>query len=378
LQLQIGNALFLTEGFTSQRANESYARARDLAVALDRPDEHVQACGGLTAKLNAAARFNEAVGLLETFGPAELERMKPMARVSRLIRMGYPRMLRGELAEAGRILAEARREIENVRPEDWQSVAAVDPPIAVLTILTQNLTYQGLLSSAEACACEGLAFAERRQRAPNLVWALYNTGMMSALKGDWTDSITCFTRALELADRYGEKARGALAKWGLGRALVATGQIGDGTRLLREGYSGWTRFGGRMFRTLYAADAAEVLLGAGRTDAAAEFLLAGEKTLEETEEKYQAAALLSLRGRLVELGGDAAGAEMAYRQAIETAEQQGALLYSLKAATTLARLYQSQGRTDEANDALRPIYERFTEGFDYPDLVRARAMLESG
>ena len=86
--------------------------------------------------------------------------------------------------------------------------------------------------------------------------------------------------------------------------------------------------------------------------------------------------MLSLRGRLGELDGDVAAAEAAYRQAIAIAEQQGALLFSVRAATALARLCQSQGRADEANALLRSIYERFTEGFDYPDLIRAWAVLE--
>jgi tetratricopeptide (TPR) repeat protein len=286
-------------------------------------------------------------------------------------------MLRGELAEAWSNLAEARRELENVRPEDWQPIAGgADPPVGVLGWLALNLTYQGLLSSADACACEGLAIAEQRQHAPNRAMALRITGWMSELKGDWTGAVTRFTQALELAERYGLKASGALAKSGLGRALVATGQLGDGIRLLREGYSGWTRFGGRFFSMLHAVSAAKVLLDAGRRDEATEFLLAGEKTLQETDEKYQAARLLSLRGRLGELDCDAAAAETAYRQAIAIAEHQGALLFSLQAATLLARLCQSQGRPDEADAALRPIYERFTEGFDFPDLVRARALLE--
>ena len=119
------------------------------------------------------------------------------------------------------------------------------------------------------------------------------------------------------------------------------------------------------------------MLDAGLRDEATEFILTGEKTLQETEECYQAARFLWLRGRLAELDGDVAGAQTSYRRAIETAEQQGALLYSLRAATALARLCQSQGRAEEADAVLRPIYERFTEGFDYPDLLRAWAVLES-
>jgi class 3 adenylate cyclase/tetratricopeptide (TPR) repeat protein len=377
LRLRIGNALFQTEGFTSPYANQSFARARDLAEALGRPDEQIQACGGMATGPLAAGRFSEAIAMMERFGPAELARMKPMGRVNRLAHIGYSRTFRGELAEAGSLLAEARRELENARLEDRQRVVRSDLLVAILMHLCMNLICRGLLSSAEACAREGLGVAEQRQNSNIRVWALYHAGLMSGLKGDWTDSIARFTRALELAERYGLKLYGALAKSGLGRALVATGLRGDGTRLLREGYVGWTTLGGRPASTAIAAGAAEVLLDAGRRDEATEFLLAGEKTQQETEEKYQAARLLTLRGRLVELDGDAAAAETLYHQAIAIAEQQGALLFSLQAATACARLCQRQGRADEAGALLRPIYERFTEGFDYPDLLRARAVLEN-
>ena len=377
LRMRLGNAVFQTEGFTSPYAKESYARARDLATSLDRPDEHLQACGGIATGLIAAGRFGGAIALLERYGPAELARVKPMGRVIRLVLMGVPRMYRGELAQAKSHLTAARHELENARPEEWQPLAGADPLVAILGHLFWTLMFQGLLSSADACAHEGLAIAERREHSNSRVWALRMTGVISGLKGDWTDAITRFTQAIELAERYGLKAFGAAAKSGLGCALVATGQLDDGTRLLRDGYSGWTTFGGRHYSTALAAGAAEVLLDAGRRDEATEFMLVGEKTQQETEEKYQAAPLLSSRARLAELDGDPAGAETAFRRAIEVAEHQGALLFSLRASTALARLYQSQGRADEADAALRPIYDRFTEGFDYPDLVRARAVLES-
>ena len=369
LRIRLGRAVVQIEGYASPCAHESYARARVLATSLDRPDEHLQACGGIAMGLTAAGRFGEAIALLERFGPAELARVKPMGRVLRLVHMGYPRMLRGELAQASSHQTEARRELEMAPRSGWL--------VPVLTNLGENLMYQGLLSSAHACAREALAIAEQRQHSNSRVWALCLTGAMSDLKGDWNDAITRFTQAIELAERYGLKPYGALAKSSLGRALVATGQLDDGTRLLREGYSGYMMFGGSLWSTALAAGAAEVLLDAGRRDEATEFMLAGEKVQQETEEKFQAARLLSLRGRLAEVDGDPAGAETAYRRAIEIAEHQGALLLSLRAATALARLYQAQGRADEADAALRPIYERFTEGFDYPDLIRARAVLES-
>jgi class 3 adenylate cyclase/tetratricopeptide (TPR) repeat protein len=368
LRLRLGNALFQTEGFTSPRAKENYARARDLATSLDRPDEHLQACGGIATGLSAAGRSGEAIALLERFGPAELARVKPMGRVKRLMGMGYARMHRGELAQARSHLAEARRELETTPPSGWL--------IPVLLHLSMTMAYQGLLSSAHASLQQALAIAEERQHSNSRVWALCMTGWMSDLRGDWDDAFSRFTQANELAERYGLKAYGAFATFGLGKALVATGRVDDGTRLLRGGFSEWTTFGGTNASTYFAAEAADVLLDAGRRDEVTEFMQAGEKTQQETEERNHAARLLSLRGRLAELDSDPSGAEAAYLRAIEVAEHQGALLFSLRAAIALARLYRSQGRADEADAALRPIYKRFTEGFDYPDLIRARAVLE--
>jgi class 3 adenylate cyclase len=376
LRIRLGNALIQAEGLTSAGANESYTTARDLAIALDRADECLEACGGIAGGLAAAGRYGEAYALMEQFEPAELARVKPMGRVGRLYRMGVPKLVRAEFAQAVSFLNEAKYEIEAIKHEDWQPIFGGDPLVAILLRLAQILTCQGRLSSADACARQGLGIAEQRQHLFSRALARNNVSSLACERRDWTKVITLCTQSLEFTERYGLNAHRSGAKLELGRALIATGQIDNGIRLLREGYSGWATFNGKFFRTIKAAEAADVLLDAGLRDVATEFVSAGEKTQQETEEQFQAARFLTLHGRLAELDNDPAGAETAYRLAIETAEKQGALLYALRAATVLARLCQSQGRVNEADAALRPIYERFTEGFDWPDLVRARAMLE--
>jgi tetratricopeptide (TPR) repeat protein len=72
----------------------------------------------------------------------------------------------------------------------------------------------------------------------------------------------------------------------------------------------------------------------------------------------------------------AATAERSFREAIETARQQAARLYELRATTSLARLLEPQGRRDEARTMLAEIYNWFTEGFDTADLIDARALLD--
>ena len=75
--------------------------------------------------------------------------------------------------------------------------------------------------------------------------------------------------------------------------------------------------------------------------------------------------------------GDATVAEDHIRQALESARQQGALSWELRAATSLARLWYGQNRRTEALALLQPVYDRFTEGFDTADLKAAKALLDT-
>jgi predicted ATPase len=58
------------------------------------------------------------------------------------------------------------------------------------------------------------------------------------------------------------------------------------------------------------------------------------------------------------------------------AQEQGAKLWQLRAAKSLAQLYHDQGRDPEARDLLAPIYSFFTEGYDTSDLKQAAALLD--
>jgi predicted ATPase len=70
-------------------------------------------------------------------------------------------------------------------------------------------------------------------------------------------------------------------------------------------------------------------------------------------------------------------AEACYREAIAIAGRQKAKSLELRAVLSLARLWQAQGKTREAHEALSSVYGWFTEGFETIDLVEARAMLAS-
>ena len=87
------------------------------------------------------------------------------------------------------------------------------------------------------------------------------------------------------------------------------------------------------------------------------------------------AELHRLQGELF-LGRDEESAEVCFRRAIDIARAQQAKSFELRAATSLARLWQSLGRRGAARDLLAPVHGWFTEGFDTADLKDAKALLD--
>ena len=68
--------------------------------------------------------------------------------------------------------------------------------------------------------------------------------------------------------------------------------------------------------------------------------------------------------------------EAYFERALETARQQQAKSWEIRAAMSMARLWRDQGKRNEAHDLLAPIYGWFTEGFDTLDLKEAKVLLD--
>jgi len=79
---------------------------------------------------------------------------------------------------------------------------------------------------------------------------------------------------------------------------------------------------------------------------------------------------------LMQAGANAAEAERQFRNAIDIARHQQAKSWELRATTSLARLLAKQNRRGEARTMLAEIYGWFTEGFDTPDLIEAKSLLD--
>jgi tetratricopeptide (TPR) repeat protein len=118
----------------------------------------------------------------------------------------------------------------------------------------------------------------------------------------------------------------------------------------------------------------------GQTGRTTEGLAALKANVGQFEDGCFSPELIRLKGELTmqqDMPGAAGSAEALLRQALDAAREQGALSWELRAATSLARSLRSQGRPADAIACLRPIYDRFTEGFDTADLIAAKQLLDA-
>ena len=182
--------------------------------------------------------------------------------------------------------------------------------------------------------------------------------------------------------------RHALVHWQLygwgyqGAVAIRRGDVATGLRLLRSCFEelGETGITAPRFMRFAAVYMAEGLGKAGQIADALDAIDDAIARAERTEELWQFAELLRVKGELVLLQGaapQAAAAEDYFRQALDWARRQGALSWELRAAASLARLLCDQGRSAEAVALLQPVYDRFTEGFETADLKAAKALLDA-
>jgi len=161
----------------------------------------------------------------------------------------------------------------------------------------------------------------------------------------------------------------------LGWVHTQAGMVEQGIEELRQGLAVWSAWY-MALRPHWLALLAEALARAGRVEEGLGALAEALEQVERTGERFSEAELHRLRGELLlQRGASEAEIEACFQQAIAVARQQEAKSWELRATVSLCRLWQRQGKRDQAQRALAAIYSWFTEGFDAPDLAGAGALL---
>jgi predicted ATPase len=181
-----------------------------------------------------------------------------------------------------------------------------------------------------------------------------------------------------LATEHGFPHWAALGTILCGWALAMRDKSKAGIAQLSQGIANWRANDvsvGVPYALTLQAEAARLV---GHIDEALRSLDDAEAMLKQQEDRWFEAEIYRLRGELLlrqSITPDAE-AETWLRRALAVARRQQAKSLELRAATSLANLWNAQGEHSKARDLLSPIYGWFTEGFDTVDLKQARRLLE--
>ena len=137
--------------------------------------------------------------------------------------------------------------------------------------------------------------------------------------------------------------------------------------------------GAELIRPYYLALLAEACAKGGQAEEGLSVLAEALATVHKTGERFYEAELYRLKGELLlaQSTHQTTEAETCFHQALDIARHQQAKSLELRAAMSLSRLWQRQGKRAAARQLLAEIYGWFTEGFDTADLQEAKVLLEA-
>jgi len=252
----------------------------------------------------------------------------------------------------------------------------------------------GYPDQAMECIYEALTLARELGRPYDLTGALSWTARLHQYRREGALAQERVEACLTLATEHGfagHVTQGTILR---GWALAAQGHGEEGIAHMRQGLAARLAAGSEEGRAYYLAFLAEAYGHVGQTAEGLHVLAEALACAHTTGERCWEAELYRLKGELLLQSGvqglesgvlppDAglqtrdAEAEACFHQALEIAHRQQAKSLELRAATSLSRLWQHQGKRAAAYDLLAPVYGWFTEGFDTADLQEAKALLEA-
>jgi predicted ATPase len=285
-------------------------------------------------------------------------------------------MYLGDFAAARGYLEQGLLLYEPVQRASQAELAPGDTFISMTALLVSVLASSGHLDQARSQCHAMLSEARRMGHAFSLTYGLYfvcHSGWL--VRADPADLLQVADEMLALSNE------GGFAYWrGLG--LVARGwclsrsrRTEEGIPLIATGLAELRATGTMVNSPNTLIRVADAFNAAGQPEAALAHLAEALRLADATQIRWGQADMLRLRGDLLMLTGDCIAAEASFQDAIALARGQTAKLFELRSATSLARLWRDQGKIADAQALLAPVYNWFTEGFDAPDLVEAKALL---
>jgi predicted ATPase len=256
--------------------------------------------------------------------------------------------------------------------------ALEDPGVDCLCFAALTLWFLGYPDQALTRSREALPLAQQLSHPYSLALALFFASVLRQFCRE-AHAVREHAEAMSiLATEQGFPLWVALGTVLRGWALAMQGQGGAGVAQMRQGLTAFRATGAALLLTWILALLAEAYGTGGQPEEGLQVLAEALTVVHNTGERQHEAELYRLKGELLLRQGapDTYEAENCLCQAVAVARQQQAKSFELRAAMSLSRLWQRQGKRQEAYDLLAPVYGWFTEGFGTADLQEAKALLE--
>src|SRR5262249_2677291 len=380
LQTTLGPAFMATRGYAAPEVEATYNRARELCQQAGDTSELFPVLFGLWLLYLGRAEHETA----REFGEQCLSLARrlddPALLLSAHQALGISWFYLGQLSQAHAHVEQGRRLYD---PQQHHALAFRhgngDPGIGCLAYAGLTLWLQGYPDQALERVNEALTLAQNLEHPYTLARRLYAPALRHQWRREWPLGDGRAAPAIRVATAQQIALTLAAGPIMRGCALAMQGQRAEGLTQLRQGLDAYRATGAAFQRPHFLSLLAEVHRSLGQPEAGLAALSEALALVETTGERYYAAELHRLQGELLlqHAAPEVSHAETCFQQALAMARRQQAKALELRAAMSLSRLWQQQGKRDEARALLAPIYGWFTEGFDTADLQEAKALLET-
>jgi predicted ATPase len=263
-------------------------------------------------------------------------------------------------------------------PEQDHSLQLNAPPgVQCFNYAALTLWRLGYPDQALTRLHEALARAQELSHPYSLARGLSYAALLHGHRREWSTAQERAEASLALSTAQGFGHWVGQVTFQRGWALAAQGQGEEGIAQMHQGLAA-IRTTGATVRPLALARLAEAYGGIGQAEEGLHRLAEALAAMDTTGERCDEAELYRIKGELLlrRAVPDAPQAEACFQQALAVARRQQAKSLELRAALSLNRLWQQQGKRNEGYELLAPICGWFTEGFDTADLQEAKALLQ--
>jgi predicted ATPase len=384
LQITLGPLLVATKGYAALEVEKTYTRALVLCRQVGETPQLFWVLFGLYRFYLLRPELQTARELAEQLLRLAQKMHDPALLLVPHRALGLTLFHLGELTAA---LAHMQQSIALYDPQthrpDQSPLSGQDPKVTGLSYAAWALWLLGYPDQARESSHEALALAEGLSHPLSLAFALNFTATLYQFRRERQQTHEQAEAIIALCTDQGIPFFLAIGTILQGWALAEQGQAKDGIAQIRQGLAGLRATGAESLTPYYLALLAEAYGKEGQTEEGLSTLAEALAVVDRTGERYYEAELYRLKGTLTLQSKVQSPksqveeeAEEYFLKAIDIARQQQAKSLELRTTTSLARLWQQQGKRAEAHTMLSEIYHWFTEGFDTKDLQEAKVLLE--